>query len=332
MTSESTTRIATTPRSFATTSMSGRPTRSSAPELRSRPRSRSPGPPISRSIRWATKIEETVEGGRRTVVWKSDHPVSFFNVIAGKWEVKRGEGTAVYLRPQASVQHRRDARGSGRRPQVLLGMVLSLPVAGAQAERVPQPRLLCSGISDEHHLFRGDRLPDQEQPGNPCRLRDHRARGGPPVVGQPALAGQGPRGQHPLGGDVPLLDDPARRADQGAARPDRFLQAARGELRQEPADRLGASAGQDRRRTARRHDRHLRQGGLGLLDAPEPHGPRASLGGHSGVHQDLPRQSRPSRASGLHRVDAALRSRPGGLRRLHAAVVLRSRRARVSPA
>ena len=46
---------------------------------------------------------------RRTVVWESDFPVSFFNVIAGRWQVERGEGTAVLLLPRASLQHRRDA-------------------------------------------------------------------------------------------------------------------------------------------------------------------------------------------------------------------------------
>jgi hypothetical protein len=46
-----------------------------------------------------TKIEEAVAGNRRTAVWESDHPVSFFNVVAGKWDVKRGEGTAVFYHP-----------------------------------------------------------------------------------------------------------------------------------------------------------------------------------------------------------------------------------------
>lgn len=39
------------------------------------------------------------EGGRRTVTWESDEPVHFFNVVAGKWDVRRGEGTAVYYHP-----------------------------------------------------------------------------------------------------------------------------------------------------------------------------------------------------------------------------------------
>ena len=43
-----------------------------------------------------TKTAETVKDGRRTVVWESDFPVSFFNVIAGRWKVEQGKGTAIY--------------------------------------------------------------------------------------------------------------------------------------------------------------------------------------------------------------------------------------------
>jgi ABC-2 type transport system permease protein len=39
---------------------------------------------------------EQVAAGRRTVVWRSDQPVRAFNIVAGRWQVKRGNGTAVY--------------------------------------------------------------------------------------------------------------------------------------------------------------------------------------------------------------------------------------------
>ncbi|MSR47339.1 MAG: hypothetical protein EXS13_09790 [Planctomycetes bacterium] len=42
---------------------------------------------------------DTVVDGVRTAVWKSDYPVEFFNVICGKWAVKRGEGTALHYWP-----------------------------------------------------------------------------------------------------------------------------------------------------------------------------------------------------------------------------------------
>jgi len=41
-------------------------------------------------------LDQVTGGGLRTTVWTSDRPVNFFNVVAGRWEVRRGAGTAVY--------------------------------------------------------------------------------------------------------------------------------------------------------------------------------------------------------------------------------------------
>lgn len=43
---------------------------------------------------------EEVKDGRRTVVWNTDHPVNFFNIVAGEWAVWEGEGVEVYYHPQ----------------------------------------------------------------------------------------------------------------------------------------------------------------------------------------------------------------------------------------
>ncbi|MBI3845424.1 MAG: hypothetical protein HY292_12385 [Planctomycetes bacterium] len=43
---------------------------------------------------------EEVKDGKRTVVWESDYPVNFFNIVAGKWVVRRGTGTALFYDPQ----------------------------------------------------------------------------------------------------------------------------------------------------------------------------------------------------------------------------------------
>jgi hypothetical protein len=42
------------------------------------------------------KTTESIAGNRRTVVWESDHPINFYNVVAGRWDAKRGVGTEVY--------------------------------------------------------------------------------------------------------------------------------------------------------------------------------------------------------------------------------------------
>ncbi|MEM7356340.1 MAG: M1 family aminopeptidase, partial [Acidobacteriota bacterium] len=43
---------------------------------------------------------EEVTDDRRTVVWRTDHPVNFFNVVAGEWDVWEGEGVAIYHLPE----------------------------------------------------------------------------------------------------------------------------------------------------------------------------------------------------------------------------------------
>lgn len=39
---------------------------------------------------------DTVADGWRTMVWATDHPVRFFNVIAGKWVEAKGESTSIW--------------------------------------------------------------------------------------------------------------------------------------------------------------------------------------------------------------------------------------------
>ena len=46
------------------------------------------------------KVEETVADGKRTVVWESDEPVNFFNVVGAEWKVWRGDRTELYYHPK----------------------------------------------------------------------------------------------------------------------------------------------------------------------------------------------------------------------------------------
>ena len=43
--------------------------------------------------------DDVIDGSVRRVTWKSDQPVRFFNVVGGQWDVRRGEGTAIYYYP-----------------------------------------------------------------------------------------------------------------------------------------------------------------------------------------------------------------------------------------
>ena len=44
-------------------------------------------------------VSEEIAAGRRTVVWETDHPVRMFNIIAGKYDVIEGDGTAIHYHP-----------------------------------------------------------------------------------------------------------------------------------------------------------------------------------------------------------------------------------------
>jgi hypothetical protein len=62
-------------------------------------------------------VSEQVDSDRRTVVWESDHPVTFFNVVAGRWDVHRGEDTAIFYHPGHSynIEEMSEALDAARR-------------------------------------------------------------------------------------------------------------------------------------------------------------------------------------------------------------------------
>ncbi len=44
-------------------------------------------------------VADSVHGDTRTVTWQTEEPVMAFNIIAGRYEVKRGAGTALFYHP-----------------------------------------------------------------------------------------------------------------------------------------------------------------------------------------------------------------------------------------
>jgi len=45
------------------------------------------------------KTHERRDGSRTTVVWETEHPVRFLNLVAGRWDSRRGDGVAVFHHP-----------------------------------------------------------------------------------------------------------------------------------------------------------------------------------------------------------------------------------------
>jgi hypothetical protein len=46
------------------------------------------------------RVADAVSGGRRTTTFRTDHPVRIFNLVAGRWAEKRGDGAVVYYDPR----------------------------------------------------------------------------------------------------------------------------------------------------------------------------------------------------------------------------------------
>jgi ABC-type transport system involved in multi-copper enzyme maturation permease subunit len=44
-------------------------------------------------------VSNTVTDGWRTQVWETDHPVKILNIVCGRWQEKRGDGTVVFYDP-----------------------------------------------------------------------------------------------------------------------------------------------------------------------------------------------------------------------------------------
>jgi ABC-2 type transport system permease protein len=63
------------------------------------------------------KMAESSDGGMTTVVWESEGPVTAFNVLAGRWDVRRREGTAVFYHPahERNVDHILSTLAAARR-------------------------------------------------------------------------------------------------------------------------------------------------------------------------------------------------------------------------
>jgi len=63
------------------------------------------------------QVSEKVEHGRRVTEWRSDAPVRAFNVVLGRWKVKRRDGAAVFYdaRHPYNVDEMLDALAAARR-------------------------------------------------------------------------------------------------------------------------------------------------------------------------------------------------------------------------
>lgn len=58
-----------------------------------------PGDFRANSVGTLEKVVEQLDG-TKTFIWTSDHPVSFFNIVAGRWTEAKGDGVVIYHDPR----------------------------------------------------------------------------------------------------------------------------------------------------------------------------------------------------------------------------------------
>jgi ABC-2 type transport system permease protein len=57
------------------------------------------GPPVFAYNSVGHLVSDSATDSLRTVVWRTDRPIRFFNVVAGRWKVREGKGTKVFFHP-----------------------------------------------------------------------------------------------------------------------------------------------------------------------------------------------------------------------------------------
>ena len=120
-----------------------------------------------------TKTAESVKDGRRTVVWESDFPVSFFNVIAGRWKVEHGEGTAVYYyrgHPY-NIGEMREALDAARR--YYSEWFYPFPWRELKLSEFPNLASYAQGFPTNITFSEGIGFLTSSTPREPRRVRDH---------------------------------------------------------------------------------------------------------------------------------------------------------------
>jgi len=75
------------------------------------------GPKDYRYNSIGTLVGDESTDASRTMTWVSEHPVNFFNVVAGRWAEKRTEGTAIFYHPahHYNIEEMSEALSAARR-------------------------------------------------------------------------------------------------------------------------------------------------------------------------------------------------------------------------
>ena len=274
-------------------------------------------------------VSDEVVDGRRTVVWETDHPVTLFNVIAGRYDVIEGDGTAIYHHPEHdyNIEEMSAALDAARRyysewfypfPWDLL-KISEFPDYAGYAQGFPTNITFSEGIG-----FLAD-----SDPVSHVAFMVVAHESAHQWWGNLLVPGDGPGGNILSEGMSHYATMLLHEQVYGDRYRMEFGKRIESRLRPCPIRRRGAAACEDGRQPPWRRHRHVRQARVRDVDAPAGDGPRQPPRRPPRLHRQVqPGPGLPG-APGHARRAARLRSGLRRVRDLHRPVVLRRGRPRV---
>ena len=160
----------------------------------------------------------SVDGDQRTTVWKSDHPVNFFNVVAGRWQVLEGEHTKVFYDERHAYNAEEMSLALESAYKYYSQWFLPYPWQELKLSEFANLAMYAQGFPTNITFSEGIGFLDRGQAGCQCGVPRNRSRSGSSVVGQSAGAGQRAGRQRTVGRDGALFDRTAHGTSQRARR------------------------------------------------------------------------------------------------------------------
>ena len=139
-----------------------------------------------------TLEEDAVADHKRTVVWKSDQPVRFFNIVAGQWAVHKGTHSAIYYHPEHKYNIAEMSEALDAARTYYSQWFYPYPWQELKLSEFPNLATYAQGFPTNITFSEGIGFLTKSAPKPRC-LHRHRPRGRSSVVGQHRHARQGPR-------------------------------------------------------------------------------------------------------------------------------------------
>ena len=176
----------------------------------------------------------TVRDGWRTQVWETDHPVKILNIVGGRWQVRRGDGTGLLQRGCASVQRRRNVATLDAARRWYSEWFLPYPWQELKLSEFPALAGYAQGFGTNITFSENIGFLTKNDAKTDATFLVTAHETAHQWWGNILHTRQRPRRRLPERGDRAFFDAAALRADEGPARPHGVRQGNRGALQRPP--------------------------------------------------------------------------------------------------